>query len=95
MLGWQHMYMEVREHLDVRVPVLFMEMRGIEPPCLEVLADAQGADDFLYLILECHDGQVIEMIPMVVAHDQDIDVRDICRGVDIAAWKGTVGEKDG
>lgn len=40
------MDVEVREDLDVRIPVLLMEMRGVKAPSLEVLPDAQGADNF-------------------------------------------------
>lgn len=68
---------------------------GSKSPGFKILADAQGTDDFPYLILERENGRIVEMVPVVVAHDQDIDSRDICRRVDIAARKGVVGEKDG
>ena len=69
-------------------------MREIKAPLLKKLADAERADDLLHLWLHPHHRIIVEMIPVIVRHEQHIEFRDIRGRIDIAPAKRAVDEKD-
>ena len=95
MLRWQNMDVEIIGERNVRIPILFVQMRKVKSPCLKELADAERTDDLLDFGLQRHDGRVVEMIPMVVRHEEDVEFGNIRRRIDVAPAKGAVDEKDG
>ena len=93
MLARQDMHREITGQGNSRIPVFLVDAGHVESPLLKILADAQGTDDVLRLVLQCHDAGIIEMIPMVVGKNQHVHRRNVGSCIDIAAVEGPVDEK--
>ena len=88
------MDVEIISERDVRIPILLMQMREIKAPLLEELAHTERADDILHLWFQCHHCRIVEVVPMVVRHEEDIQFRNILCDIDIAPTKRTIDEED-
>ena len=84
---------EISGELDLGEPILLVKMREIKAPLLEVFADAQGADDVRDFFLECHDARIVEVIPVIVRHQEHVDRGEVLCCVDVATAKRLVDEE--
>ena len=94
MLRRQNVDVKIISQRNVSVPVLLVQSAKIKAPLLKKLADTERADDFLHLRLQRHYRIIVEMIPVIVRHEEHIERRNICRCIDIAPAECAVDEKD-
>ena len=94
MLRRQHMHWEILCQPDLIIPVALVNLIGPKSPFPQVAAHAQRADKQLDLILHGQECRIVEMIPMIMGNCYQVDLRKICRLIDIRTRKCTVHEKD-
>lgn len=85
MLRRQHMHLKIRRDFHLGEPVLLVEPRRIKAPLLHIRTDAKGADDVPNLRAKRHETRVIQMVPVIVREQENVDGRKIVRRVDVAA----------
>ena len=93
MLRRQNMHLEIHRDFDFRESIFFVEPHCIKAPLFKVRADAKGADDLPDLRPESYEAQIIQMIPVIVGQQENVDGREIFGGADVAARKCLVDEE--
>ena len=74
----------------ILVPIQLDDPLRGKSPAFEMLADTQRTDDLPDAVLQFADRTVIEMVPMVVADDEQVDRGHILRTIEVAARKSPV-----
>ena len=80
---------------DLRIPVLLVDDLGSKAPLLQIGTHTQGADHLTDLGQKSLHRRVIQVIPVVVADCQHIDVREIIGRIHVGTGKSLVHEPEG
>src|SRR6266478_6971503 len=95
MVTWFSVDRKAAIDFDCLIPVLFNDLFRCITPVFKMLAYSQTADHMFYLILQCHNRFIIQMVVMVVRDEQVVYRRHISCRIDIAALVGFYGTRQG
>ena len=71
--------------LDLRPPVFLLDALCRVAPLLEAGTDAERADDLTDFGLKRHHRRIVEVVPVVMAQREHVDLGEVVRRVDVRA----------
>ena len=88
-------YRKTAAERNLFAPVKLRDPLRIETPIFEILAHTQRADDAARAVAQLRYRAVVEMVPMVVCDDQQVDPRHILGFIEIGPLERSVEKRQG